>query len=180
MTRKELFKVLDLTDKNGVWSFGIELLRMYFPHESNASLNVSLKRHVDSGLLVNICRNFYSNPRAKSMPAMPLYALPQLLRSSERFYLSLETALSDYGLISQMPNRLVFMTSGRSQEFKTPYGIIEFVHSNRKLSSFYDNCKYDQHYGFYVADPKKAVRDAMRTKRSIDLIDFEEFNNVYA
>lgn len=178
MTQKALIDVLDLADKNGIWAFGIEFLRMYFPNETKASLNIAIKRHTDSGLLVNICRNFYANPRAKSMPANPLYSLPQLLRSSEQFYLSLETALSDCGLISQMPNRLVFMTSGRSQEFRTPYGIVEFVHSRRKLLSFYEHCEYDKNYGFYVANPKKAFRDAMRTGRSIDLIDKKELEHV--
>lgn len=180
MTRQKFSKFLDTIDKNGIWSFGIELVKMYFPDTPDRTLIIALKRHCDSGLIVNICRGYYANPRARSFPSMPLYTLPTLLRSNEQFYLSLETALSDYGLISQMPNRLVFMTTGRSQVFTTPYGIIEFVHSARKVSNFYTNCTLEKRFGFYIADPKKAIRDAKRTKRSTDLIDFEEYKNEYA
>lgn len=175
MTRRKFSQFLDTIDKSGVWSFGIELVKMYFPDVPGKTVVIALKRHCDSGLLVNICRGYYANPRAHSFPTMPLYALPGLLRSSEQFYLSLETVLSDCGLISQMPNRLVFMTTGRSQVFSTPYGIIEFVHSARNISQFYTHCTLDKRFGFYIAEPKKAIRDAKRTHRSLDLIDFEEY-----
>jgi len=177
MTRQKFSHFLDTIDKNGVWSFGIELVKMYFSDTPNRTLIMALKRHCDSGLIVAICRGYYANPRARSFPSIPLYALPSLLRSNEQFYLSLETALSDYGLISQMPNRLVFMTTGRSQVFTTPYGIIEFVHSARNVSQFYTDCTFDKRFGFYVAEPKKAIRDAKRTNRSRDLINLEEYRN---
>ncbi len=49
-----------------------------------------------------------------------------IIRPAERFYLSLETLLFEVCYISQMPNRLTFMTTGRSQIFNTPYGILKF------------------------------------------------------
>ncbi len=41
----------------------------------------------------------------------------------------LESALSEYGVISQIPiDRLTIMTTGRKGHYKTPYGTIEFTH----------------------------------------------------
>ncbi|MDR2080676.1 MAG: hypothetical protein LBP54_02160 [Campylobacteraceae bacterium] len=174
MTRTELLKMLDYLDNKDVWCFDVNMFNLFFPDENKQVRNVSLKRHTKSGIIINVCRGFYANPRARSKPNFALPKLAHILRAREVFYLSYEAALSDYGIISQMPNRLTFATTGRSGEYDTPYGILEFTHSSRNPATFLENCIYDEDYGLYYANPRKAVRDALRANRNIGLIDFDE------
>jgi predicted transcriptional regulator of viral defense system len=178
MTRNELIKMLDFLDEKGVWCFGIHIFNLFFPNEAKNIRNVSLKRHADNETIIKVCRGFYANPRARSRPSFALPQLAYIIRSREVFYLSYETALSDYGIISQMPNRLTFATTGRSQTYDTPYGILEFTHSNRNPATFLEDCTFYNNYGLYYANPKKAVRDALRANRNVGLIDFEEFETM--
>ena len=59
------------------------------------------------------------------------------MRRGEYSYISLETMLSEYGAISQVPiDRLTVMTTGRKGEYETPFGVIEFTHTKRKYSRY--------------------------------------------
>lgn len=56
------------------------------------------------------------------------------MRFGEHNYVSLESALSEYGLIAQIPiDRLTIMTTGRSSTYKTSFGIIEYTHTKRSF-----------------------------------------------
>ncbi|MDD3325438.1 MAG: hypothetical protein PHN38_10000 [Sulfurospirillaceae bacterium] len=177
MTQKVLLNALDKLDKQNIWAFNINMLRLYFYENSDQALAVALGRHTKSNLITRVCRGIYSNPRAKSTPKYPLEALACIIRSGEQFYLSLETLLSESGHISQMPNRLTFMTTGRTQTFQTPYGILEFVHSQRDPKDFLNGCSYNNERKIWIASAQKALRDAKRTGRSLDLINLEGIAN---
>jgi hypothetical protein len=177
MKRNELIKMLDFLDSKEVWCFDVNMFSFFFPSESKQVRNVSLKRHAQNGIIVNVCRGFYANPRAKSMPAFPICSLARIIRSSDRFYVSYETALNNYNIISQIPFRLTLSTSGRSQTYNTPYGVIEFTYSSRVLQIFENKeCARDDflYDGLYCAAPKVALRDAIRANRNVGLIDFTE------
>jgi predicted transcriptional regulator of viral defense system len=174
MTRLELQNALDKIDKQNVWAFSLNLIQMLFPLESVHTIAISLSRHVKSGIITQACRGVYTNPRSSSVPSYSAEALAYIIRPGEQFYLSLETALSEAGYLSQMPNRLTFMTTGRSQTFNTPYGIIEFVHSGASRLTFLHDCEYDDRRGIWIATTRKAANDAKKTRRSLDLIDWDE------
>jgi predicted transcriptional regulator of viral defense system len=178
MTRNELVKMLDFLDEKGVWCFNINIFNLFFPNEAKSVRNVSLKRHADNRTILNVCRGFYANPRARSRPSFALPRLAYLIRPREVFYISYETALSDYGIISQMPNRLTFATTGRSQIYDTPYGILEFTHSTKNPAVFLEDCTFYDDYGLYYANPRKAVKDAVRANRNVGLIDFDELDRM--
>jgi hypothetical protein len=176
MTANNLLQMLDKLDKQKVWCFGMQTINMFFYNESKESIKKSLKRHIKNGLITRVCRGFYTNPRAKSMPVFPICSLARIIRSSDRFYVSYESALSNYNIISQIPFRLTLATSGRTQTYDTPYGVIEFTYSSRVLQVFKNKeCVPDDLYdGLYCAAPKVAVRDAIRANRNVGLIDFAE------
>ena len=174
MNRLELQKALDKFDKKRIWAFSIHLLKLYFPHDK--TIAVSLNRHIEAKIIDKATRGIYINPRATSRPKYPLEALASIIRPAEQFYLSLETLLSEVGYISQMPNRLTFMTTGRSQTFNTPYGILELVHSSRSQKDFLKDCTFNEDRNIWIASSQKALRDSNRTRRSIDLIDKGAFN----
>jgi hypothetical protein len=100
------------------------------------------------------------------------------LRPWDFKYLSLESALSEAGVISQIPSRLTLMTTGRTQTFATPYGIIEFVHTAQKPEDLRHQVVWDNRKGFPVATAKRALGDLKHVRRNLDLVMIDEPLNV--
>ncbi len=92
------------------------------------------------------------------------------LRPWDFSYLSLESALSEAGWISQIPSRLTLMTTGRSQIFNTPYGTIEFVHTMQAENKLRNEIRFDPQRELAVATPTRALRDLKRVGRNLDLV----------
>lgn len=91
-------------------------------------------------------------------------------RRGDLCYVSLESALSEYGLISQIPvGRLTVMTDGRASELKTPFGLIEFTHSSRDKA---DLLKRSISVGrpLRLATKDAAVSDLKRVGRNTHLL----------
>ncbi|ASM40501.1 type IV toxin-antitoxin system AbiEi family antitoxin [Campylobacter sputorum] len=178
MTIKEMINVLDRLDREFKMPFiSINQLSLFFPNEDKKTLRVSLARQVKSGIIVRICRGLYCNPRSKNMPNNMLEGIACLIRDRNEFYLSLESVLSDNGIISQIPNRLTFISKSRSETFHTPYGIIEFCKG--KISDIFENNEIylDKSRGIYVAKPNRAIKDAYLHRRSVDLIHEQKKKN---
>lgn len=125
-------RILDEFSKQGKNIFISQDLETIFANESSRTLQKSLNRFVTSGILKRITKGVYVNGRA-SLGAYPLESLALNIRRGEYNYISLESALSQYGVISQIPvDRLTIMSTGRSGEFITPRGVIDITHTGRK------------------------------------------------
>ena len=174
MNNKKLNEFLKKADDNGLWAFSTFSFYTAFPEEDRRSIIISLRRHVEAGNLLRVSKGVYVNSSARSMPEFPLAHLLHLLKPHSLFYLSLESVLSEEGLISQIPNRLTLITNGRSQTFNTSLGIVEFVHSTKNAELFLKNTKFDKFKGIHVASVKLAKADMKRTRRSLDLLEETE------
>lgn len=171
MTKMELLDALDYIDKNFKRCvISLNHLKTFFPKEDRNSFKTSLSRHEKSGVIKRVSKGVYMTPRATSMPRYALESLVKYIRSRELNYLSLESKLSEEGLVSQIPNRLTFMSTGRTQTFKTPLGIIEFVHTKKDPSEILKDVEFDKERNIYVATQEKALKDLKRTRRSLDLV----------
>jgi len=182
MKAAELLAVLDEQDReNNLWTFTRASFRVLFPMESEDSLKMSLRRHVKSSLLKQIRKGLYINERARSVPSDKLLALVQFLKPGDINYLSQESRLSQLGVISQMPiNYLSVMTSGNSQTFKTPYGNVQFTHTQRSMAFILDHTSVDAEIGLLMADDYLALKDLMRSNRSTrDLVDEQIKKEIY-
>lgn len=105
----------------------------------------------------------HSNKR-KSGQTLELIA--KTLRRGEYNYISLESALSEYGIISQIPiDRLTIMTTGRKGEYKTSYGVIEFTHTKRSVTDILDNI-HSVGRPLRMASKQAAERDLKRVGRN--------------
>lgn len=178
MTQMQMLTMLDSFDKLGLWAFKLQHIKMYFNGEDEKSLQVSLNRHVKNNIIQKCSRGVYANPRGRK-PFFCLESLAGVLRDNTTFYLSLEARLSEAGLISQIPNRLTFISQGRSQVFMTPYGIIEFVHTTRKAEAFLQGCFFDTDRKIYIAQEEQAVMDIYRHNRSVDLYEEQQQKDNY-
>lgn len=179
MKTSELLKTIDSLDREGVWLFSIDILSPFFASESRQSMAISLDRQVKAGVLVKVKKGLYANERALSAPVDKLPALVPYLRPGFINYLSLESRLSELGVISQMPlSSLTLMTTGRSQVFTTRYGRIEFTHTSRKPTEIIKSIELDESTGLYVASPERAYRDLSRVGRNLNLVDHEILNDL--
>lgn len=172
MTRLELLNTLDYIDNRfGKNIFLMQNLRMFFKNEDEKTFKTSLSRHEKSGIIKRVCKGVYMNPRARSASPYLLESFVKYIRPNGFSYLSLESRLSEEGIISQIPNRLTFMSTGRSQVFKTPYGVIEFVHTKRDRKDIGKDIDFDKSRGIYIASANRALEDLRHTRRNLGLVN---------
>ena len=97
--------------------------------EQGQKLNRTLSSLVSAKALVRAARGVYVFAYSSHLGEGTLHQVAKRLRSGELVWESLESALSRWNVISQIPvDRVTFMTTGREGEFHTPYGVIEFTH----------------------------------------------------
>jgi predicted transcriptional regulator of viral defense system len=139
-------------------------------------LPVLLSRAVKVGLLKRVCRGIYLYPKAGYDTGDLLFHAAGRLRADEFNYISLETALSDAGLISQIPmNWITLMSSGRSHTVDCgEFGHIEFIHTKQRPEEVAGELTYDPARRLWRATEKQALRDMRMTRRSMDLVNIEK------
>lgn len=130
-------------------------------------LRISLFRLSNKKIIKRICRGFYANP----------FNMPTLEETSGQIYqpsyISLESALSSYGILSQIPQVLTCVTTQLPHTFRTSLGIIEYRQIKRDY--FWGFVKKN---GYFIAEMEKAVLDYVYFNRSkhIDELNLAEVN----
>ena len=90
-------------------------LRSILSTHSETAFKTLLSRAVSEGYLTRLCRGLYLYEKANPDRGLILPHAASKLRPLGLNYLSLETVLSEAGVISQIPmNRIMVMSSGRS------------------------------------------------------------------
>jgi hypothetical protein len=171
MKRRDLNDKLAQADVAGVWAFTPSSFSALMGGVDPAYLKLMMKRLADQGTLIRAARGIYVNPHARSRPADVRRGLLRFLRPREISYVSLESKLSEAGVISQIASALTCMTTGSPGWFETPWGAVEFIHTDRKIQVGTDVVVQDD--GTPEATIRAAVRDLRRVGRSLDLIDAE-------
>lgn len=175
-------KVLDKWLKKNInkqkYLFALQDLRALFPQLTNSAFKTLISRAASSGHLTRICRGIYLYKEAFNNDGLLLFHVAALLRATEFNYISLETVLSDLGIISQVPiNSVSLMSSGRSNIISCgEFGSIEFVHTNQKPMNLIKQLTYDEDCGLWRANAELAIRDMKVTHRNCDLIDWNIAN----
>jgi hypothetical protein len=171
MKRQDLNEKLARADVAGVWAFTPPSFSALMGGVDPAYLRLMMKRLADQGVLIRAARGIYVNPHARSRPADVRRGLLRFLRPREINYVSLEAKLSEAGVISQIATVLTCMTTGSPGRFETPWGAIEFTHTDRKIGLGTDVVVQDD--GTLEATIRTAVRDLRRVGRNLGLIDEE-------
>ena len=175
MNRNALMAKLISMDLLGKFVFTMGDIKLWFNDESEKTIKSSLKRHVQANILQNPCRGIYLYTQAKSRDGYVLEHIAKTLRRGEYSYVSLESALSEASVISQIPlDTLTIMTTGRSQTYHTPYGTIEFTHTKKTIPNILAGVYSVAKRPLRVATIATAVQDLKHAKRNTDLIDLEE------
>ena len=155
-------------------------LRPLFPEHSDPAFKVLLSRATQSKLLERVCRGIYLYSSAYNNDGLLLFHTAAILRAKAFNYISLETVLSEAGVISQIPiNHITLLSSGRTNTFSCGHhGRIEFIHTNKKPNDIGDQLTYDQEKGMWKASIKLALQDMKNTQRNCDLINWEIANEL--
>lgn len=173
MKKAEAIKKFAEYDKQGRHIFTHSDLAKIFHQDNERTLRAGIKRLVDDGFLVRVIKGVYLYDIAHSKGADTLELIAKAIRRGEYNYVSLESALSEYGVISQIPiDRLTVMTTGRSAEYKTPLGIIEFTHTKRSPTDILTNTTITGR-PLRLATKYAAYRDLKRVGRNTHLVSEE-------
>lgn len=158
--------------------FSARDLRPLFPDLSEGAFKTLLSRAVASQVLLRICRGVYAVKNKLPRDGRLLFHLIPLLRGNEFNYISLETVLSEHGIISQIPMAWIsVMSSGRSSVISCRgFGTIEFIHTAQKPGDLVEHLHYDKTCGSWWADVPLAINDMKRTRRNCDLINWSIAN----
>ncbi len=160
--------------------FSSKNLRALFPDLSDGAYKSLLHRAAKIDLLTRVCRGVYLYKKAYRNDGLLLFHIAALLRAGNFNYISLETALSDAGIISQIPLQWVtIMSSGRSSIIPCgKFGTIEFIHTEQQPNDLIDQLVYDRRCGMWRAKAPTAIKDMKTTRRNCDLIDWDTANEL--
>jgi len=174
MNRTEAIRVFRDWDRRGRYVFTRRQLERLFVADSPKTLAEGLNRLVRTGTLVRACRGVYVNPHAQSFGSRVIEHVAQAMRPGAYSYVSLESLLSEFGAISQIPlDRLTVMTTGRKGVYKTPYGVIEFTHTRRPVREVLAHIRQVEGRPLRIASKKAAWRDLKRVGRNVQLVNQE-------
>lgn len=152
-------------------------LRTLFQKTNENTFNRALRTFVSEGTLQRLHKGVYCYAERRRIPADRVIGQAvAALRHGHLNYLSLESALSAYGILSQIPFRMTFMTTGRSGVVDCALGVFEFTHTKRAaqdiLQSIYP------HEDYWRATPQTALRDLRRVGRNLHLVDEKALQNI--
>jgi predicted transcriptional regulator of viral defense system len=175
----EAITALRALDQAGRYVFSkAELRNLLFYAETKASFERSLERLVAAGVLERAARGVYVNPHANSYDGYVIEHIAKALRPGEYNYVSLESALSEYGVISQvLVDRLTVVTTGRKGEIHTPFGVIEFTHTAKPRSKIIGQIKRVPDRPLRIASKEYAWKELKRVGRNTNMVNQEVLNN---
>lgn len=132
----------------------------------------ALSRLAERGLLSRVAKGIYVNKLVRDSSPEDFI---KLLRPNS--YVSLESALSHWGLSTQSPVALTCATTGKPKEFRTPEFTITFRAISKRL--YWGFIEKQTRYSKYaIAEPEKALLDWIYLtlqaglKPSLDEIEF--------
>ena len=175
MNRIDLIHALAALDRQGVYVLLKRDIEKLFPQEGAKAMEKSLQRMVADGLLVRAAKGVYVNPVARSRTGWIIEDVAKALRPGKLCYVSLESMLSEFGVISQVPvSHITVMTTGASGLARTPYGDIEFTHTKRRVSDIVQCTLVAKGRPLRIATKQTAYRDLVRVGRNVNMVDLDE------
>ena len=158
--------------KNKLIIFSLRDVENLFPTEKIKSLKNNLSRWLKMGRVVRLKRNLYEFVEPGLESNIPdVYVANRLYAPS---YVSLETALSIYGLIPDIAVQVTSLTTRPTREFKNRHGSFFYKSCQRKAFTGYKLMEYEG-MKVLIADKEKALVDFVyfSVRRKYPL-DFEE------
>lgn len=175
MRAVEAEDILRRQDRSGRNAFTKADLAKLFGEASSNTTDQTIRRLTKNGVLVHAAHNVYVYAHSNHLDASTLPRIALILRKGRYVYESLESALSQWGDISQIPpDRITCMTTGRSGEYITPYGTIEFTHTDRSPLEIAANIITRPDNPLPIATREFARTNLRRVGRNVDMLKEED------
>lgn len=135
-----------------------------------AMIRVQLGRWVKAGKLIQLRRSVYclAQPYRKVDPH-PFFAANFIKQPS---YVSLQSALSHWGMIPEYVPAITSITTGRPEELRNELGSFMFRHIRKNLFYGYREVSLGDKQKALVAVPEKALLDLMYLTPGADTMEF--------
>ena len=146
-----------------------DLARRYSIKEK--AVGNALRRQERRGLVEHVSNKIYINKLAHDFSSKDLV---NLLRPEA--YISLESALAEWGISTQSPSLLTCVTTGFGRKFRSPSVRIVYRHIGKPLYWGFQE-KRTRHGHYRIAEPEKALLDWIYLKRQEGLpVALDELN----
>ena len=146
-----------------------DIARRYGVVES--TVGNALRRQERRGLVEHVSNKIYINKLAHDFSARELVSI---LRPNA--YISLESALAEWGISTQSPSSLTCVTTGFPRQFRTPSIRIVYRHIGENLYWGFQE-KRTRHGSYKIAEPEKALLDWIYLQRQEGLpVVLDELN----
>ncbi len=139
---------------------------------SAGSLRRQLDRWVKSGRLIQLRRGVYSVAPPYQADAPHPFLLANHLRKSS--YVSLQSALSHYGMIPEFVPATTSVTIGRPEELQTALGRFVFRHVKKEAFFGYNQTEISRGQFVFLASPEKALLDLLYLTQRSDSREYLE------
>lgn len=140
------------TQDVGVWS-----------DKSLRHIQIRLAQWVREGKLQQLRRGKYLLPEAYRRHQPSNYALSNMLYRPS--YVSMESALSFYGLIPESVPAMQNITTQLTKKWDTPVGSFTYHHMKQERFFGYELVPFSTAESFYCATPEKALADLFYMKK---------------
>jgi len=151
---------------SGFSFFNLKTLKDILEIKKEAALFLVVKKLIKTGILIKIEKNKYLLEGAKTSD----FALANFLYQSS--YVSFESALNFYGILSQFPYEISSATARRTvkKEFQDKV----FTYTRIKKDLFWG---YEKKQGFIIALPEKALADQLYlSSKGYKRMNLDEYN----
>lgn len=122
---------------------------------SATAVTQTLRRLAEEGLVIRIKRGIWVN---QLIPDFNPYEAIAYLASPWPAYVSLYSALTDYGIVEEIPQVVYAISSGRPKRIQTPIGKFHIHHLPQQLIWGYELKRAGQR-SYPIAEPEKAFLD---------------------
>jgi len=165
-------KYLDFLTKlkqDKFYIFNLEDIKRYFSDSSHKTIQNQLQLWTEKGLLLRLKRGIYKIQLPEGEPVLPdMYIANRIYEPS---YVSLETALSFYGIIPEVAVGVTSVTTKQTKLFKNEIGWFRYRSCKRQAYCGYKIMVYEG-FKIFIAEKEKAIVDFIYFK----LRDGEIFN----
>ena len=146
-----------------------------FPDFTIENLRMLISRAAKTGILEHVCKGIYIYPKTNYDSSLVLFKVASKLRANNFNYVSLETVLTQDGMIlQQLMGWITVMTTGRSGTIDCgQFGTVEMIHTAKTQNKIIQHLRLDTHTGMWWADSELALQDMKSAKRNMDLIELQ-------
>ena len=146
-----------LTFRNRLYPQGCFNINQVFLWEKDFDRN-NLTRWCRKGLLVKLRNEHYAFPEYRQIPGFAQYVANQIYKPS---YISLQSALSIYGMIPEEVVHLTSVSTLKTAHFTNPFGTFHYQNVKEALYFGYEISAMQDGRGVLLATPEKALLDLL-------------------